>query len=112
MTSPLTYDEIVTAAARIAGIAVHTPLLRSDALDAATREPATKGELLEAKAELKADIAEVRADIGLLRQRIDQIERNIDAKIDTSNDKLTVRLGGIGLALDGALFAALRFTTP
>jgi len=84
----------------------------ADALDAATREPATKAELLEAKAELKADIAEVRADIGLLRQRIDQTERNLDAKIDANNDKLTVRLGGIGLALPGALFAALRFTTP
>ena len=36
MTSPIVYDEIMTAAARIAGVAVHTPLLRSDALDAAT----------------------------------------------------------------------------
>lgn len=36
MTSPVSYDEIVTAAGRIAGVAVRTPLLRSDALDAAT----------------------------------------------------------------------------
>jgi threonine dehydratase len=36
MTSPVTHDEIVTAAGRIAGVAVRTPLLRSDALDAAT----------------------------------------------------------------------------
>lgn len=35
-TSPIRYDEIMTAAARIKGIAVRTPLLRSDALDAAT----------------------------------------------------------------------------
>jgi threonine dehydratase len=36
MTSAVTYDEIVTAADRVANVAVHTPLLRSDALDAAT----------------------------------------------------------------------------
>ena len=36
MTSPVVYDEVVIAAARIAGVAVRTPLLRSDALDAAT----------------------------------------------------------------------------
>ncbi len=36
MTSPVSYDEVVTAAGRIAGVAVRTPLLRSDALDAAT----------------------------------------------------------------------------
>jgi threonine dehydratase len=32
----VSYDEVVTAAGRIAGVAVRTPLLRSDALDAAT----------------------------------------------------------------------------
>ena len=36
MTSPVVYDEVVAAAARIAGVALRTPLLRSDALDAAT----------------------------------------------------------------------------
>lgn len=36
MTSVVVYDEIVTAAARLAGVVVRTPLLRSDALDAAT----------------------------------------------------------------------------
>ncbi|WP_310496320.1 pyridoxal-phosphate dependent enzyme [Sandarakinorhabdus sp.] len=36
MTSPVTYDEVVTAASRIAGVAVRTPLLRSDALDSVT----------------------------------------------------------------------------
>lgn len=36
MTSPVHYDEVVTAARRIAGVAVRTPLVRSDALDMAT----------------------------------------------------------------------------
>jgi threonine dehydratase len=36
MTSAVLYDEVVTAAGRIAGVAVRTPLLRNDALDAAT----------------------------------------------------------------------------
>ncbi len=36
MTSAVGFDEISAAAARIAGVAVRTPLVRSDALDAAT----------------------------------------------------------------------------
>ena len=36
MTSPVHYDEVVTAARRIDGVAVRTPLVRSDALDMAT----------------------------------------------------------------------------
>jgi threonine dehydratase len=36
MTSPVHHDEIVTAARRIAGVAVRTPLLTNAALDAAT----------------------------------------------------------------------------
>jgi threonine dehydratase len=36
MTSPVQHDEIVTAAGRIAGVAVRTPLLTNAALDAAT----------------------------------------------------------------------------
>lgn len=36
MTSPVTYDEVVTAAGRIARVAVHTPLLNFPVLDEAT----------------------------------------------------------------------------
>ncbi|PZN93878.1 MAG: pyridoxal-5'-phosphate-dependent protein [Alphaproteobacteria bacterium] len=36
MTSSVTHDEVVAAAGRIAGVAVRTPLVRSDALDALT----------------------------------------------------------------------------
>jgi threonine dehydratase len=36
MTSPVVHDEIVTAAARIAGVAIRTPLLTNAVLDAAT----------------------------------------------------------------------------
>ncbi len=36
MTSPVQYDEVVTAAGRIAGVAVRTPLVRNDTLDAVT----------------------------------------------------------------------------
>ena len=36
MTSPVVHDEIVTAAGRIGGVAVRTPLLTNSALDAAT----------------------------------------------------------------------------
>ena len=36
MTSPVLYDEVVTAANRIAGVVVHTPLVRSDVLDSIT----------------------------------------------------------------------------
>ena len=36
MTSPVGHNDVLAAAARIVGVAVHTPLLRSDALDAVT----------------------------------------------------------------------------
>jgi hypothetical protein len=91
----------------------------ADALDAASKGPATK-----------ADLAEVRTDIALLSQRIDgAVQRldaridtvgqrldaaaqRLDARIDTMGDRLFVRLGGLMLALTGALFAALRLTQP
>ncbi len=73
----------------------------ADALDAASKDPATK-----------ADLAEVRTDIALLSQRIDGAVQRLDARIDTMGDRLFVRLGGLMLALTGALFAALRLTQP
>lgn len=66
--------------------------LLADALDAATREPATRVDLSEVRAELKADIA-------LLSQRIDAM-----------GDRLLVRLGGLMIAVASLLFAALRLT--
>ena len=66
----------------------------ADALDAASKDPATK-----------PDLAEVSAEIAPLGQRL-------DARIDTMGDRLFVRLGGLMLALTGAHFAALRLTQP
>ena len=82
----------------------------ADALDAASKDPATK-----------ADLAEVRTEIALLSQRVDALgvrldgrigalEQRLDGRIDTMGDRLFVRLDGLMLALTGALFAALRLT--
>lgn len=102
----------------------------ADALDAAAREPATKADLTE----VRTEIAAVKTEVALLSQRVDalgtrldgridaqgaQMEGRIDAlgvrldgRIDALGDKLLLRLGGLMIALTGALFAALRLTQP
>jgi hypothetical protein len=92
-----------------------------DALDAATREPATKGDLNATEAAVKAEVVLLRSDltvsernlkteIALLSQRMDLMEKRLDARIASVLDKLVVRLGGLMIALIGLLFAALRLT--
>ena len=73
----------------------------AEALDAASKDPATK-----------ADLAEVRTEIALLSQRVDALGVRLDGRIDAVGDRLFVRLGGLMIALLGALFAALRLTQP
>ena len=113
----------------------------ADAMDAATREPATKDDIIALRAdlaavrnELKADIADLRselkadtadlrselraettslrAEISLLSQRMDAMEKRLDTRIDALGDRLMVRIGGLMIALSGALFAALRLSMP
>jgi gamma-glutamyl:cysteine ligase YbdK (ATP-grasp superfamily) len=74
-----------------------------DALDAATREPATKADLQELRAELKSDIQELRAELKL---------NVLDLRKDLASvaDKLIIRLGGLIFVLLGLFFAALRLT--
>lgn len=113
----------------------------ADAMDAATREPATKLDLIEVRNELKGDInalrselkgeinalrtelkgeitalrtevkgevtalrTEVKGDIAGLRQDVALLDQRITAMAD----RILVRVGGMGLALAGLLFAALR----
>ena len=71
----------------------------ADAMDPATREPATK-----------ADFDELRSEFVLLNQRFDILEKGLDARFVAQSDRLMIRLGGLGLALAGLLFAALRLT--
>ena len=73
----------------------------ADALDAASKDPATK-----------ADLAEVPTEIALLSQRVDAPGARLDDRIDTTGDRLFLRLGGLMFALLGAQFAALRLTQP
>jgi hypothetical protein len=70
-----------------------------DALDAATREPATR-----------ADLAKLEGEMALLGQRMDAMGVRLDGRIDALGDRLLVRLGGLTIAVAGALFAALRLT--
>ena len=71
----------------------------ADAMDAATREPATK-----------VDINDLRTEFVLLNQRLDALEKGLEARFAAQSDRLMIRLGGLGLALAGLLFAALRLT--
>ena len=78
-----------------------TPAAESfaDAMGTATREPATK-----------ADVNELLTEFVLLNQRFDILEKGLDARFVSQSDRLMIRLGGLGLALAGLLFAALRLT--
>jgi hypothetical protein len=85
----------------------------ADPLDSAAKDPATKPDLLEAKAEVALRKTEIAAPRGgmkagdaLLSQRMDSFRQALDARPDT----LLVRLGGLMIALTGLLFAALRLT--
>lgn len=71
----------------------------ADAVDAATREPASKGDLETLRHDVKLESASIRSEFVLLSERV-------EAKLD----KHLIRLGGLGLALAGLLFAALRLT--
>ena len=95
----------------------------ADAMDAATREPTTKADLIDVRNELKAEVAglrselraemaSVRSEITLLSQRMDAMEKRLDTRIDALGDRLMVRIGGLMIALTGALFAALRLSMP
>jgi predicted dinucleotide-binding enzyme len=102
----------------------------ADAMDAATREPATKddvaalraemgvmraelkAEIAALRAETKQDIAALRAEVVVLGQRMDAMEKRLDARIDALGDRIMVRLGGLMIAMTGILFAALRLSLP
>jgi hypothetical protein len=78
----------------------------ADAMDAATREPATK-----------ADLDELRADMRLLQLRFDELEKRlavrfdaIDKRFDAVVEKLFVRMIGVGIAVAGLVVALLRYT--
>ncbi len=96
-----------------------------DAIDATTREPATKADLDVAVSELRGDNKRLdqRMDQGEKRldQRIDQMEERLDQRIDqmekrleqqvaASANALVVKLGGLMIALVGLLFAAIQLT--
>lgn len=82
----------------------------ADTLDATTREPATKGDVQELRAELKADVQTLNAAIGSLRTEMRAGETMLDRQISAQTDKILVRLGGLMIAMTGLLFAALRLT--
>ncbi|HEV7266293.1 MAG TPA: hypothetical protein VGN83_15425 [Falsiroseomonas sp.] len=107
----------------------------ADSLDSASKDPATKLDVLEIKTEVtllkseftafrnevRAEFAAVRSEAksetsslrnemkagdALLAQRMDGFQQALDAQ----TNKLLVRLGGLMIATAGLLFAALRLT--
>jgi tRNA U34 5-carboxymethylaminomethyl modifying GTPase MnmE/TrmE len=92
-----------------------------DAIDSTTREPATKGDLQEVRAELKSDIqelrAELKADIQAVRAEMTSLRNELKLDIldlrkdlNALSDKLVIRLGGLMFVMLGLFFAALRLT--
>ncbi|MBY0330939.1 MAG: hypothetical protein K2X49_09730 [Acetobacteraceae bacterium] len=82
----------------------------ADALDAATREPATTGDLAKLQSEVALLGQRLEAQVQRLDTKIDGVEQRLGVKIDGVLDKLLVRFGALLIALLGALFAALRLT--
>lgn len=85
-----------------------------DALDSTTREPATKADLQEVRAELKGDIQELRAElkseIQELRAELKLNVLELRKDLNSAADKLIIRLGGLMFVMLGLFFAALRLT--
>lgn len=89
----------------------------ADSLDSASKDPATKLDVLEVKSEislLKVEIAafrnETKAEFAALRGEMRAGDNLLAQKTETEINKLLVRLGGLMIALCGLLFAALRLT--
>ena len=78
----------------------------ADAVDAATREPATKADLNDLRHDFEALRKDVRLEMSALRSDFQLLTQRVDAQMD----KMLIRLGGLGLAVAGLLFAALRLT--
>jgi uncharacterized protein YdcH (DUF465 family) len=78
----------------------------ADAVDAATRQPASSEEVQTLRAELLA----VKSDVALILQRMDFQDKRTDERLEALQNKLLVRLGGLMIAVAGLLFAALRLT--
>jgi tRNA U34 5-carboxymethylaminomethyl modifying GTPase MnmE/TrmE len=82
----------------------------ADTLDATTREPTTKADLGELRAEVAAGDAALRAELAQLRTEMRNGDAMLAQQMSAQTDRLLVRLGGLMIALIGMLFAALRLT--
>ena len=69
--------------------------------DAIRENVATKADLSELRADVKADIAAVGADLQRLEARLDLVEH-----------RLLTRLGGLAVVLWGLLVAVLHYWPP
>ena len=102
----------------------------ADALDGATKDPATKADLAEVRAEIAVLAHEIKSldrrndeRLGAFEQRMAErlnlvddrfglADKRLDERLDAQTNKLLVRVGAVGAALAGILFAALRYATP
>jgi hypothetical protein len=90
-------------------------LVLVDALDPATREPATKADFLEVRNELKEENAAMRTEIAAVRTELKLDNAALRTEVaelrkdmQTQSDKLVIKLGGVLVVLFGLAFAALR----
>jgi hypothetical protein len=80
----------------------------ADALDAATKEPATRVDLTGATGELRAELQQLRGEVKLEIAGLRQDVALLSQRVDAQTDRIIVRLGGVMVVLLGLLFAALR----
>jgi hypothetical protein len=73
--------------------------------DAIRENVATKADLSELRAELKADIAATRADLH-------ETQLRLETRIDLVEHRLLTRLGGLAVVLWGLLVAVLHYWPP
>ena len=85
---------------------------RVSRLEGGYEHVATKADVAEVRAEVaqvETRLAEFRGEVSSRFARIDARFAEMDARIARMETRITLRLGGLGIALAGALFAALRF---
>lgn len=68
---------------------------------------ATKADIANVKAELKADVAEVKTDLGQVKAQIDERIARIDERIARMENRLLIQFSGIAFA---AVAAAVGFS--
>ena len=84
---------------------------RVSRLEGGYEHVATKADVADTKtaiAEVKVDVAHMEARLAEFRGEVNSRFAEMDAQIARMENRITLRLGALFIAISGALFAALR----